>query len=54
LLGHGYAIPTQTFTHSLPALQTQRLGKNGFTPLRLLIRAGKPSYTAETLYAICA
>jgi len=36
----------------LPALQTQRLGKNGFMPLRLPLRAGKPSYTAGTLCAM--
>jgi len=39
LLGHGLAIPTQTFTHSFVALQT----------CGLLIRATKPSHTAGTL-----
>jgi hypothetical protein len=37
LLGHGYAIPTQTFTHSLAALQTYGL----------LIRVAKPSFTTK-------
>jgi hypothetical protein len=45
--GSGFArsvaslIPTQNLRHIFAALQTQSRGKNGFMPLRLLVRRQK-------------